>query len=691
MSNVGTHSDGRGGWGPYGAGMETIGPALFERKPEGGYVSAIGTVFPRHRMLVTAPPLHLLQRGEFMELLKARLELAGEAAWPARKLHWESTESVDLVLEPGDVVLIRPELERLDLAFETDRLLQDECGVPKHRIRFARTQDRRVRQALRERGELWRMFAPISGRTAAIDAIRAARVGIAERPIYYYNAHSGTRWLTCHEFAALRDLADAALARQLEEIRVHSTQRNRHRNPEIAFFGADPLQFGAPAFNGPSFIGLAPEVMRARFDELARAFLAATPKEYQVDDLEQDPWRGLMVASITAAAVPEGHDGREEISLSSSVEAILKVRWLPGGRFDQGAFTYESFLPSTERPPEDPELQPFWDPLARGFIANFIREHGDIEYLNLGRVELNAVAPGARQGRRGVYLAELKVRGEHQPRVLFLRLQRWGIAERLAEVDDQNRPSKDLVQAILDTEEYVDYTLDRRLGCLQFGLHLPARVHMRRLTEIYRGCRSEYREVRIPVIYFEREYLPGIPSNRISARKLEDPRYAEQLARLLGKAAAPNLVVGRTLEPLAEDVPGEPLFDNGDEIVVDGSDGLPRSLVLVDHSGAFADWRTPTLLPFAQSYAGPANRRLDMVADPRTFADQYLAAFRDELQRIRADYTARRAAFDGLFKHLPVDPKGSLAWRWSRILVRLETTDLEEVVAEVRRHIATLR
>jgi hypothetical protein len=395
----------------------------------------------------------------------------------------------------------------------------------------------------------------------------------------------------------------------------------------------------------------------------------------------------LLFASITGAA---GAEGKEDPALATSVEALLKVRWLPGGRFEQGEFTYESFLPSTDTPPDDPELQPLWDSLARGFIANFIREHGDIEHLNLGRVELAAVTPGARQGRRGVYLAELKVRGEQQPRALFLRLQRWGIAERLADMDGENRPRRDLVQAILETEEYLDYTLDRRLGCLQFGMHLPSRVHMRRLTEVYRGWRSEYRDLRIPVIYYEREYLPGIPSNRIPERKLEDPRYALRLAELLGKAAAPNLVVGRTNEPLDDSVPGEPLFDNGDEIVVEGSDGLPRDLVLVDHSGAFADWKTETLAPFARSYAGPANRRAGSVADPKAFAEAYQSSFRVELRRILADYQARRQAFDGLFKHLPFDPKGSLACRWRRILDRLERTDLEEVVAEVGRHIAIL-
>ena len=667
--------------------METKGPALFQQKSEGGYVSAIGTVFPRHRVLLTDPPLHALQRSGFVDLLSQQREREGLAPWPRRRLIWEASESVDLVFEAGDVVLIRPELERLDLAFETDRLLQDECGVPKHRIHFTRTHDRRVRQALRERGELWRMFSPASDRDAAIAAIRNARVAIGEQRLYYYNAQSGTRWLTFEEFAGLDRLEEDALARQLEEIRIHCTQRNRHGNPEIAFFGVDALRFGAPSFNGPAFLGLSGEALRRRHGDLVDSFRLATDDDYRRDRVEADPWRILMFSAITTAPGPEG---RDDSVLPSSVESMLKVRWLPGGRFEQGEFIYESFLPSGDAAPTDPELRALWDPLARGFIANFIREHGNIEHLNLGRVEMTTIPSGVPRGRRGVYLAELKVRDEHQPRVLFLRLQRWGIAERLAEVDAQGRPRRDLVQAILDTEEYLDYTLDRRLGCLQFGMHLPARVHMRRLTENYQGVRLTYHGRRIPVLYFERDYLPGIPSNRISDRKLEDPRYACRLAALLGHAAAPNLVVGRTLEPLVATEPGEPLFDNGDEIVVEGSDGLPRDLVLVDHSGAFADWKTSSLLPFAQSYAGPANRRADLVAEPRAFAEAYLTAFATGLGRLLDDYRKRKLAFDGLFKHLPYDPEGSLACRWEMILKRLENTSVEEVVQEVRRHIAVL-
>jgi len=124
-------------------------------------------------------------------------------------------------------------------------------------------------------------------------------------------------------------------------------------------------------------------------------------------------------------------------------------------------------------------------------------------------------------------------------------------------------------------------------------------------------------------------------------------------------------------------------------IVVEGANGLPRNLVLVDHSGAFADWRTPSMLAFAKGYAQPVNRRLDKVPDPKAFAEAYLAAFSEEFARIQSDYERRRAAFDRLFKHLPYS-EGSFACRWELVLRRLQATDHEALVQAIRRHITVL-
>lgn len=433
--------------------------------------------------------------------------------------------------------------------------------------------------------------------------------------------------------------------------------------------------------------------MRERYGELVERFRDATHPDLREDRLASSVWRNHMFASI---ASERREEAAAELLQGIGPDFFLRIRWLPGGHFDEGEFVFAPVLPEDGSRPADPELLPLWDPLARGFIANFIREYGNIEYLNLGRIEASpSTEPPAPPGRRRVYLAEIKVRGAVVPHVLFLRVLRWGIQERLERLEgrqglDDRRLSEELVRAVFDTEEYIDYTLDRRLGCMQFGMRLPSRVNMRRVSQRYQGTQPAFSNRYFPVIYFERDYLPGIATAALPARKLADARYAMALARLLGKAAAPNLVVGRTRVPGDESTAGEPLFDNGDEIVVEGANGLPLEIVLVDHGGAFADWKTPSLLPFAKPYAAPVNRRADQVPDPKAFAEAYLSGFTEELRRIQSDYRRRRQAFDGLFKHLEYNEAGNFACRWEYVLERLNTTDAENLTREIRRHITVL-
>ncbi|MGE3309195.1 MAG: hypothetical protein AB7O66_04430 [Limisphaerales bacterium] len=666
--------------------MTTIGPNLFARNPDGRYTSAIATYFPRHKVLVTSAPLHALQREVFKDSLVKEAAEGRREPLSDQTLAWEMDESVDLIIAQGDVVQIRPELERLDLALKADEDLKTLWNVPIHRIRFLSVRDPRVRQALREQGALWRISSQPHGRAEIDFAIAESRVGIGGRAIYYYNPHTGTRWVTFDEFAHLGGLSDADLAGHLDEIAEHCLKRNRFGNPEVAFFGVDSLKFGGPSFAGARFEGLPSETLRRRHLELAGRFREATEPDLLVDRVESAVWRARMFASI---ASEKREEATSELLHGLNPEFFLRIRWLPGGHFDEGEFVFAPVFPDGNRPPADPDLLPLWDSLARGFIANLIREYGNIEYLNLGRIEANPATAAPGVGRRGVYLAEIKARGEAAPQVLFLRVLRWGIRERL------DRPSPaggrpDLMQAVFETEEYVDYTLDRRLGCMQFGMHLPSRVNMRRVTELYQGRHAEFRGRRFPVIYFERDYLPGIATDKLPVRKLADSRYALALARLMGKAAAPNLVVGRTRPPEGPGAVGEPLFDDGDEIVVEGSNGLPVKVVLVDHGGAFADWRTPSLLPFARAYAAPVNRRADQVPDPRAFAEEYLAGFHEELRRIHSDYFRRQQAFDGLFKHLEYDPAGNFACRWEHVLERLGIADVERLIREIRSHITVL-
>jgi hypothetical protein len=280
-------------------------------------------------------------------------------------------------------------------------------------------------------------------------------------------------------------------------------------------------------------------------------------------------------------------------------------------------------------------------------------------------------------GRRGVYLAELRSSTEHATLKRFMRLQKWGVWEHLDE-------GKDLLQSINERDDYTDFWLDRRLGCRQLGMNLPRRVAMRRLNEIYNGSNARFRGEMIRTIYFDREYLRGIATDKLPLEKYARPGYSPKLAEILGRAAASSMIVGRALE-----AGKRPVFDDGDEVVREGEDGLPAEILVGDHSGAFGEYKLP-LETFAAHYARPVNTRDKFVPNPQAFAVAYLDAFREQFLHIQGDYRKRRRAFDTLFKHCRYDAGGSFAFRWECVLRRLDQTNPYALVEAIHQQIRVL-
>ncbi|MCX7723059.1 MAG: hypothetical protein N2379_08400 [Verrucomicrobiae bacterium] len=654
--------------------IEIIGPHPFERDDQGQLKTRVATIFPKHRILVTTPGIHAWQRLEFGALLNRRRQAAGLGQLGFSEEEAECAESVDLLIEP-DAILIRPDPDRMKLALEADELLQ-ELGISKRQIKFLFAVNDKVQQAIKARGECWRIAALPRSREEIRKMIADSKVAIRERPIYYQNRLTGTKYLTFTEFAKLGALPPDELLRHLEEIAEFSRRRNRLGNPEVDFFGADPLRFGARDFADLKFkSGLSPEAVRAKFNELCARFKDAVPLELQHDDLDSDLWCTRMFTTIVTR---RDETLAEELLEGLSPEFFLQIEWLPGGRFEEGEFIFDTVFEEAEQHPDDPELIWLCDPCAKGFIFNFIRQYGDIEYVNVGRVgrSLSRRAfPG--EGRRGVYIAELKLRSVPTPIVRFIRMQKWGIRERLDE-------GKDLLRAIIESEEYTEYILDRRLGCRQLGMNLPRRVNMHRVTEVYNGTNAAYRGQLIWATYFERDYVRGIATDKLSKAKFSNAAYAEAFARLLGRAAASNIIVGRAYGK------GQVvLFDDGDEVIIEGPDGIPQDLVVCDHTGAFDEYQRP-LYEFAAQYAQPINSRTQFVPNPRAFAETYLDAFKEAFCRIQGDYRKRRRAFDTLFKHRPYSTEGSFAYRWECVLRRLDNTEPDTLTDAIRKHISVL-
>ena len=652
--------------------LKLMGPHPFARDESGAQVTRIGTLFPAQHVLYTqSPGVHAWQRSQFVQYLND--ERAAQQL-PALTLEEEiavSTESVDLIFEP-DYILIRPDPERMELAFDADELLQE--LVSKRQVKFLSVSDARVHEAIRRRGEYWRLNAIVRNREAKQLLVSGSKVAISGLPVYYYNRLTGTRWLTLQEFQNLGRLDDAGLAHHLEEIASHAARRNRRGRPELDFFAADLRRFESRDFAGVAWRELASSDLRARYEEIKGRFDSAVHEALQRDDTENRAWCERMLSTLFL----EGNETQSEHLLDGlSHEFFLNVDWLAGGRFEEGEFLPDSIFDEAAARPDDTELRRLCDPRARGIIFNFVRDYGDLECINLGSVpeSLSLERPQER-GRRGVFLGEFRVRSRKEPIKRFIRLQKWGVWEHL----DAGR---DLLTAIQLSDEYTDYCLDRRLGCHQLGMDLCRRVVIRRLNEIYRGSAGSYRGQLIRTTYFEREYVPGIATDKLPLERFSRLGYAATFARLLGQAAAPSLIVGRKINT------GRTVFDDGDEVVVEGPDGLPAEILVTDHTGAFADFES-SLESYAADYGRPINRRDHHVSNAADFARTYLAAFEEQFLRIQGDYRKRRNAFDHLFRGSKYDPAGSFAYRWECVLRRLDMTDIRPIMEALRRGIHVL-
>jgi hypothetical protein len=663
--------------------LEVIGPQPLERDASGQLKTHIGTIFPRHRTLVTLPGMiHAQQRLAMIDLLNAQRAAAGSPPLTGAEEDAEFVQSVDLLFEP-DEVQIRPDPDHMDLAFAADDLLE-EIVASKRSIRFLFLMDRKVRGALRARGECWRLFPMPQSREDLRQLIETSRVAIQHLPIYYYNRFRGTRYVTFTEFARLGDLAAAALACQLQEIAMHSANRNREDNPEVDFFGVDSGRFGARDLQGVDFAALPEPELRRRHGELRELFRAACEPDLLQDNPAAEVWRHAMLSALISQS---DRIITEDVLRDLSPEFFMQVEWLPGGYFEEAEFVLDPIFEEAALKPQDAGLQALCDPLVRGFIFNLIREYGVLEYVNVGRIaqslgRLQNQAPARREqlagARRSVYIVELKVRAMPAPIVRFIRFQKWGVRERLDE-------GKKLLDAILGSEEYTDYVLDRRLGVQQLGMRLAQGIILQHTREVYTGRNQAMLGQTIPVVYFERDYLHGLATDKLPLSKYLNDAYARRLAQLLGRAAAVNLICGRAMES-----PLKVMFDDGDEVVMeDAATGLPAELLVSEPTGAFVDYRRG-LLEVAPEYAEAVNARVGKVPDVRGFAATYLAALREEFLRIQGDYRRRRRAFDTIFKHLPYDPAGSFAFRWECVLRRLDQTDADALTAAIRGQIAAL-
>jgi len=641
--------------------MKLLGEPIFAKDAEGKLLSRIGTLFLKTPGLVTRKGVHAMQRMMWIDEINLTRKSEGLASLTPAEEEEELALSVDLIFTE-DAVLIRPDPDRVDLAFQADEALQ--AFVSKRKIRFLNTHSAKIRNALRARGENWRMSrSPISPEDMA-RLVERSKVAILGEPIYYYNSATGTRYITVGASALLTPLEDDRLKANIKELQTMLSRRNRMGYPELDIFPVTtPIEI-KQYIKALDPENMSADELKAEIRRIDMEWRASLPAELRDETIENVEWRNAMCHVLTQGPnetlVKDG-----DLIQGISPEFYRQIEWLPGANVEDGEIIFDPLWEEFDRT-HDPELAQICDPRARNIILNLSRVFSEIDYVNVGRIVTSLARDPIVGSRRGhVYIMQCKEVGLPAAHIYMFRFQKWGIAEHLDE-------GKDLLHAMLEANDYSDYILDRRLMCRQLGMKLPTHVGFGQFTEPYSG-KNQYRGTLVRTAYFARSYIPGTASDKIPLSKYRNPVFALRFARLMGEAAAVDMIVGRRSTET-----GESLFDRNYEVLQFDSSGIPSRLVVTEHTGSFVDYQKP----FEESlepYADVVRRRIPFVSDKAAFAAAYVAQFEKTLALVQAKYRSRRRAFDCLFVNRPFDVAGSGAYRWAKILERLDGCDSANV------------
>ena len=649
--------------------MKILGDQIFSRDAEGKLLSRIGTIFFKTPGLVTKSGVHAMQRLWWIEDINASRAAEGLPPLTEEDENEELSQSVDLIFT-DDNVLIRPDPDHMELAFKADEELQK--LVNKRNIRFLNTHAAKVRNALRARGENWRMArAPISQDDMKV-IVERSRVSIGEKSVYFYNQAIGTRYITAGGYTEVSALPADEFRAQVKETVSLLNKRNRMGHPEVDIFPTTTPIDVKSALKTVDVDSLDDAALKASVDKIVRDWRMSLPAELRDESVENFDWRNAMCAAVTAGT-NETNASDADLIQGISPEFYRQIEWLPGARIDRGELIFDPLWDDYSRT-HSPELAAICDFRVRDIIFNIMRVFSDVSFVNVGRIARSLARRPIEGSRHGsVYVVQCKTADSDDVRLFMLRFQKWGVAEHLDE-------GKDILQAILEANEYADYILDRRLMCQQLGMNLPSRIGITQFPEVYHG-HNQYNGTTVRAYAYVRSYIDGTASDKIPAARFRNPAFALAFAYLMGEAAAIDLVVGRRSSETKEN-----LFDKNYEVVQFGADGLPVRVVVTDHAGSFVNY-LHSLEDSVAPYANVIRRRKDFVSDPAAFADAYVKGFVRSLETVQAKYRERRRAFDDLFLHRTFDAAGSGAYRWAKTLERLDACDPKAVSESLRKAI----
>ena len=193
---------------------------------------------------------------------------------------------------------------------------------------------------------------------------------------------------------------------------------------------------------------------------------------------------------------------------------------------------------SSTRPPITPRTQRcsgFATSRAKGIIFNFIREYGDLDYVNVGCVPESLVAGPSADSRAGagVYLGGVPAReASAAPSSASCASRNGACGSTWTKAKTCCNPSRKATTT-------PTYWLDRRLGCRQLGMNLTRRVAMRRVSEVYNGTNARFRGEPSAPSTSSASICPALPPTSCRWRSMRGPATRAKLAELLGRPPLP--------------------------------------------------------------------------------------------------------------------------------------------------------
>ncbi len=644
-----------------------LGESILARNEQGNLKRHIMTLFPRSRFMVTEPStLHGDQCAEYIDYLNSLRAAENVPSLTEEQKEDVINHAVALTIIEGEdgrfFAIIRPDPNNMQLAFQADEIMQK--LLPKFRIFFMHTDDKRIRKAIRERGESWRI-QPLPRTKDGMQktvANNKITIRLSQRRIYYYNMQTGARFLSYESFERLNELDFETLRDYLIEIQTYSPMKNREGYSEIVFFKAGE-GFTSANFQQFDFTAMDEDALRNVHRQLCEEFAKALIDPlFKQDNTENWDWLLSMVSTISNV----DKFSTEEFQMGLCEEFALKVNWLPGGRINEegGIIKDPVYTMMDQMTPS--EWRRYNDGIPQRILFTYVQESFLIEYANIGvlpPIKRNQAANRESESsdkpkpRRSVYIMQIKLRGQEE-RVYIIRVQKWDIGELLNE-------GKGLLESINRAENYTDYILNRRLACHLLNMKLPPSLKVRRFIEIYHGVRAEFNNLVIHNAFYERDYVPGIATNRLTAKYFQNPKigadFSVSFARMLGETAAPNLIVGRSTEGSVK-----PIFDDGDEVLQLDENGMPRRIIVSEQPGTFVYYNGGLENQIAD-YAVPIIKRAHIIPNYKQAAEAYVDGFLKSFRKIQRTAEQYRSTFDDLPDH----NDGSMFQKWHCVLDRL--------------------